>query len=85
MMNSRGWIVIVFVSALFLGLLLGARYGYSQGADTSPTSLCQQARETVAAIGREEAEKMARALGATDEQIALAKECLRNRHHTTHR
>lgn len=79
MINSRGWIVLLYCAAIMFGLWLGTVHGSwrvrASEADVSP--YCQQVRDVVASIGVKEAEKAARAAGATDQMIADAKRCLR--------
>jgi hypothetical protein len=83
MMNSRGWFVILYLGALSLGLCFGGRHA-AFGQTSAFT--CEQAREVVAKIGRESAERLARANGFTDEQIAeAARQCFKGHHHTIRR
>lgn len=74
MINRRGIIVLLYASAIMLGLWLGARHGYSAEAETP---FCQKVRLAVEKVGEERAEQMARAAGASEARIAAAKACLK--------
>lgn len=76
-MNWRGLVVLIFILAALLvapWLMIPAR------SETIPPvgSYCQQIREVVSSIGEKEAERAARAAGASEQQIAEAKACLRH-------
>ena len=75
MINARGiWLV------LFAMLILLMAFSGAHAADAPVASYCQQIREVVSSIGKEEAERLARNYGATEQQIAEAKACLHQHH-----
>jgi hypothetical protein len=79
MINSRGTTVIVIWLACVIALFFCFGVDHAPAAEAPISAYCQQIREIVSSIGVKDAEKAARAAGASEQQIAEAKKCLRLR------
>jgi hypothetical protein len=77
MINNRGATVIVIWFACVISLFFCLGVGQSPADEI--TDYCKDIRATVATLGPKEAERVARAAGASEQQIAEAKKCLRLR------